>query len=155
MSKTTLAWADEIKKRQESLLALRRDFHKHPELSMKETRTAEVIAGRVRGGGVEAARERGDEPGVVDLQTVQAWADPRTLVTASKKDGPVTAGNASSNSKKPWPGPPSGWPCPCSSPPAGWTCWRRHASPSGEAVRTPGMGKKSAATSRVGWRVWD
>ncbi|HKI98802.1 MAG TPA: M20 family metallopeptidase [bacterium] len=53
MSKTTLPWADEIRKREESLLALRRDFHKHPELSMLETRTAEVIAERLRAAGLE------------------------------------------------------------------------------------------------------
>jgi amidohydrolase len=53
MSKTTLPWADEIRKRSESLLALRRDFHKHPELSMRETRTAEVIAERLRAAGLE------------------------------------------------------------------------------------------------------
>jgi amidohydrolase len=53
MSKTTLPWADEIKTRQESLLALRRDFHRHPELSMRETRTAEVIAERLRAAGLE------------------------------------------------------------------------------------------------------
>ncbi len=53
MSKTLLAWADEIRKRQEGLLALRRDFHKHPELSLRETRTAEIIAERLRAAGLE------------------------------------------------------------------------------------------------------
>jgi amidohydrolase len=53
MSKTTLPWAEELKKRQEGLLALRRDFHKHPELSMKETRTAEIVAERLRAAGLE------------------------------------------------------------------------------------------------------
>jgi amidohydrolase len=53
MSKTTRPWAEEIARRHESLLALRRDFHKHPELSMQEVRTAEVIAERLRAAGLE------------------------------------------------------------------------------------------------------
>jgi len=53
MSKTTLPWRDEIKKRGASLVALRRDFHQHAELSMQETRTAEVIAERLRAAGLE------------------------------------------------------------------------------------------------------
>jgi amidohydrolase len=52
-SKTTLTWQDEIRKRREGLLALRRDFHRHAELSLHETRTAEVIAERLRAAGLE------------------------------------------------------------------------------------------------------
>jgi amidohydrolase len=53
MSKTTLAWAEEIGKHTDSLVALRRDFHQHPELSMAEHRTAEVIAERLTTAGLE------------------------------------------------------------------------------------------------------
>ena len=53
MSKTTPPWADEIGKRGDSLVALRRDLHKHPELSMQERRTAEVIAQRLHAAGLE------------------------------------------------------------------------------------------------------
>jgi amidohydrolase len=52
-SKTQGSWGAEVARRQDSLVALRRDFHQHPELSMKETRTAEVIAERLRAAGLE------------------------------------------------------------------------------------------------------
>ena len=48
MSKTTLEWGQEIDKRRDSLVALRRDFHRHPELSFAENRTAEIIAERLQ-----------------------------------------------------------------------------------------------------------
>jgi metal-dependent amidase/aminoacylase/carboxypeptidase family protein len=46
---TTLAreWTEEIDRRRESLVALRRDFHRHPELSFEERRTAEIVAERL------------------------------------------------------------------------------------------------------------
>ncbi|MGQ4808174.1 N-acetylcysteine deacetylase [Candidatus Entotheonellaceae bacterium PAL068K] len=47
MSKTTLEWSHEIDARRHSLVALRRDFHRHPELSLQEYRTAEIIAERL------------------------------------------------------------------------------------------------------------
>lgn len=48
MSKTTLEWGQEIDKCRDSLVALRRDFHRHPELSFAEHRTAEIIAERLQ-----------------------------------------------------------------------------------------------------------
>jgi len=36
MSKTTPEWAEEIARRLDGLVALRRDFHRHPELSLEE-----------------------------------------------------------------------------------------------------------------------
>jgi amidohydrolase len=47
MRKTELSWSQEIDRRHEPLVALRRDFHRHPELSFAERRTAEVIAERL------------------------------------------------------------------------------------------------------------
>ena len=46
MRKTSPEWSQEIGRRGDSLVALRRDFHRHPELSFEERRTAEIIAGR-------------------------------------------------------------------------------------------------------------
>lgn len=53
MRKTTLSWQEEVAARAESLIGLRRDFHRHPELSMAEHRTAEVIAERLQAAGLE------------------------------------------------------------------------------------------------------
>jgi amidohydrolase len=43
----------EVAEHQDSLVALRRDFHQHPELSLQETRTAGIIAERLRANGLE------------------------------------------------------------------------------------------------------
>jgi len=53
MAKTTPALAEEIGKRTDGLIALRRDFHRHPELSHKESRTAEIIAERLHAAKLE------------------------------------------------------------------------------------------------------
>jgi len=53
MSKTTPEWAEEIARRVDGLVALRRDFHRHPELSFEERRTAEIIAERLSGAKLE------------------------------------------------------------------------------------------------------
>ena len=53
MSKTTPEWSQEIGRRRDSLVALRRDFHRHPELSFEERRTAEIIAQRLDASGIE------------------------------------------------------------------------------------------------------
>lgn len=47
MRRTSLEWSEEIGRRHDSLVALRRDFHRHPELSFEERRTAELIAERL------------------------------------------------------------------------------------------------------------
>jgi amidohydrolase len=74
-SKTQGSWGAEVARRQDSLVALRRDFHQHPELSMKETRTAEIVAERLRAAGLEVRTGlagtgvvgvlRGERPGPV------------------------------------------------------------------------------------------
>src|SRR6266536_3724136 len=53
-----------IEQAADDLVALRRDFHAHPELSFEETRTAEVVAGRLRELGLEV-REGVGRTGVV------------------------------------------------------------------------------------------
>jgi amidohydrolase len=40
-------WTQEMARRHDGLIALRRDFHRHPELSFEERRTAEIIAERL------------------------------------------------------------------------------------------------------------
>lgn len=64
-----------------SLIAMRRDFHRHPELAFQEFRTSEVLANHLRGLGLEVttgiattgvvARLRGGKPGL----TVMVRAD--------------------------------------------------------------------------------
>ncbi len=75
LSKSLLDLNQEVRKRHDSLIALRRDFHRHPELSLKETRTATIIAERLNAAGYEVRTGlcgtgvvgvlRGDKPGPV------------------------------------------------------------------------------------------
>lgn len=77
-NKTRLDLSQEVRKRQDGLIALRRDFHRHPELSLQERRTAEIIAEKLRAAGLEVRTGlagtgvvgvlRGDKPG-----RVAAW----------------------------------------------------------------------------------
>ena len=53
MSKTQPTWPEEVDKRHDVLVALRRDFHRHPELSFEERRTSEIIAERLHAAGLE------------------------------------------------------------------------------------------------------
>src|SRR5262245_47577272 len=66
MSQTTLSFDEEIGRRRESLVALRRDFHRHPELSFEERRTAEIIAQRLDAAGI-AVRTGIGRTGVVGV----------------------------------------------------------------------------------------
>ena len=73
MTTLTAEWTQEIDGRHESLIALRRDFHRHPELSFEERRTAEIIAGRLHAAKLDVRTGlgrtgvvgvlRGDRPG--------------------------------------------------------------------------------------------
>ena len=47
------SWSEEAGKKLDSMVALRRDFHRHPELSFQETRTSEIIAERLTKAGLE------------------------------------------------------------------------------------------------------
>ncbi len=53
MLKATPQWSEEIGRRHGGMVALRRDFHRHPELSFEERRTAEIIAERLHGAKLE------------------------------------------------------------------------------------------------------
>jgi amidohydrolase len=53
MRKTDASWNEEIGRRHASLVALRRDFHRHPELSFEERRTAEIVAERLHAAKLE------------------------------------------------------------------------------------------------------
>lgn len=97
MSKTTLEWSQEADKRLESLIALRRDFHRHPELSFQEHRTAEIIAERlhaakldvrtgIAGTGVVGILH-GDKPG----RTIAWRADIDALPLTEKLDVPFAS----------------------------------------------------------------
>ena len=67
------SFATDVEARRDDLVALRRDFHQHPELSFDERRTSEIIADRLHKAGLEVrtgiARTgvigvlRGDQPG--------------------------------------------------------------------------------------------
>jgi amidohydrolase len=98
MSKTTRDWDGEIDARRESLVALRRDFHRHPELSFAERRTAEVIAERLNAAGLDVRTGigrtgvvgvlPGDRPG----RTVAWRADIDALPLTESLDQPFESG---------------------------------------------------------------
>ncbi len=97
MSKTTLEWSQEVDKRLENLIALRRDFHRHPELSFQEHRTAEIIAERLHAAGLEVRSGiagtgvvgilHGDKPG----RTIAWRADIDALPLTELLDAPFTS----------------------------------------------------------------
>src|SRR5262245_16807698 len=97
MRKTTREWSEEIGRRQDSLVALRRDFHRHPELSFEERRTAEIIAERLHAAKLEVRTGlagtgvvgilRGDRPG-----RIIAWrADIDALPLTEILDAPFAS----------------------------------------------------------------
>lgn len=53
MKKSSRIWSQEVTRREESLVTLRRDFHRHPELSFQEHRTAQIVAERLRAAKLE------------------------------------------------------------------------------------------------------
>jgi amidohydrolase len=98
MTKTATEWKEEIDRRREDLIALRRDFHRHPELSFEERRTSEIIAERLSKAKVEVKTGiagtgvvgilRGDRPG----RTVAWRADIDALPLIERLDAPFTSG---------------------------------------------------------------
>lgn len=99
-SKTALDLAEEIGRREPAMTDLRRDFHRHAELSMQEHRTAEVIAERLNAAGLEVRTGiggtgvvgvlYGDRPG----KTVMYRADIDALPILENKDRPYASINA-------------------------------------------------------------
>src|SRR6266545_3957691 len=98
MSRTTPEWSQEIERRQESLIALRRDFHRHPELSHAERRTAEIVAERLHSANLEVRMAvcgtgvvgvlHGDRPG----RTIAWRADIDALPLTETLDAPFASG---------------------------------------------------------------
>jgi len=91
------SWGDEVAKRLDSMVALRRDFHRHPELSFEEKRTAEIIAERLKKAGLEVKTGiaktgvvgilRGDQPG----RTIAWRADIDALPLTEILQAPFTS----------------------------------------------------------------
>jgi amidohydrolase len=98
MSKTTPEWSEEVAKRGDDLVALRRDFHRHPELSHQERRTAEIIALRLHAATLEVRTGvggtgvvgvlRGDRPG----RTIAWRADIDALPLTEMLEAPFASG---------------------------------------------------------------
>jgi amidohydrolase len=94
----TGTWADEVAKRLDSMVTLRRDFHRHPELSFQETRTAQIIAERLSAAKLEVKTGiagtgvvgilRGDKPG----KTIAWRADIDALPLTELLDAPFKSG---------------------------------------------------------------
>jgi amidohydrolase len=95
---TDTSWSEEVPRRLPSLVELRRDFHRHPELSFQETRTAEIIAQRLHAAKLEVRTGiagtgvvgvlRGDQPG----RTIAWRADIDALPLTETLDAPFTSG---------------------------------------------------------------
>ena len=98
MKKTSPSFGQEIDARLDSLVALRRDFHRHPELSFHERRTAEIIAERLHKAKLEVRTGlagtgvvgvlHGDRPG----RTIAWRADIDALPLTEKLDAPFCSG---------------------------------------------------------------
>ncbi len=98
MTKTAVEWSGEMDQRRDGLIALRRDFHRHPELSFQERRTAEIIAERLHGAKLEVKTGiagtgvvgilHGDRPG----RTIAWRADIDALPLTERLEAPFTSG---------------------------------------------------------------
>ena len=92
------SWTDEVAKRLDAMVALRRDFHRHPELSFQESRTSQIIAERLTKAGLEVRTGiaktgvvgvlRGDKPG----KTIAWRADIDALPLTEILEAPFTSG---------------------------------------------------------------
>jgi len=97
MRTLTPEWTQELDRRRDGLVALRRDFHRHPELSFEERRTAEIVADRLHaaklevrtglGGTGVVAVLHGDRPG----RTVAWRADIDALPLTEIFDAPYAS----------------------------------------------------------------
>jgi amidohydrolase len=98
MRNTTLAWSREVDRRLESLVELRRDFHRHPELGFQEHRTARIIAERLETAGLEVHTGIGGETAVVGIlrgdhpgRTIAWRADIDALPLMEQFEAPFTS----------------------------------------------------------------
>jgi amidohydrolase len=92
------SWSDEVARRLEAMVALRRDFHRHPELSFQEKRTSEIIAERLTKAGLDVRTGiaktgvvgvlRGDKPG----KTIAWRADIDALPLTEILEAPFKSG---------------------------------------------------------------
>jgi amidohydrolase len=98
MSRASESWGDEIEGRRDGMVALRRDFHRHPELSFAERRTAGIVADRLHAAKLEVRTGiagtgvvgilRGDRPG----RTIAWRADIDALPLTEILDAPFASG---------------------------------------------------------------
>lgn len=89
----SLVWLQAAETRKDELIALRRDFHRYPELSFQELRTAEMVAHHLRKAGLDVrsgvaktgvvAVLRGEKPG-----RTAAWRADMDALPLSEKAGP-------------------------------------------------------------------
>src|SRR2546426_3480948 len=101
MAKTTLEWSQEVDRRLESLVALRRDFHRHPELSFQEHRTAQIIAERLHAAGLEVHTNIGGTTAVMGIlhgdrpgRTIAWRADFDALPLTELLEAPFASGTS-------------------------------------------------------------
>src|SRR5712691_9194955 len=101
MAKTTVEWSQEVDRLLESLVALRRDFHRHPELSFQERRTAQIIAERLHAAGLEVRTGIGGTTAVMGIlhgdrpgRTIAWRADIDALPLTELLDAPFTSGTS-------------------------------------------------------------
>jgi amidohydrolase len=97
MPTLTPDWLHEIDRRRDGLVALRRDFHRHPELSFEERRTAEIVAERLHAAKLEVRTGlgrtgvvgvlRGERPG----RTIAWRADIDALPLTETLDAPFAS----------------------------------------------------------------
>ena len=97
MRTLTPEWTQELDRRRDGLVALRRDFHRHPELSFEERRTAEIVADRLHAAKLEVrtglgrtgvvAVLHGDRPG----RTIAWRADIDALPLTEIFDAPYAS----------------------------------------------------------------
>jgi amidohydrolase len=97
MKTLTPEWMQEIDRRRETLVGLRRDFHRHPELSFEERRTAQIIAERLQAAQLDVRTGlgrtgvvgvlHGDRPG----RTIAWRADIDALPLTETFDAPFTS----------------------------------------------------------------
>jgi len=95
---TAPEWVEEIERRHDDLIALRRDFHRHPELSFEEQRTAQIVAERLSAAKLEVRTGiagtgvvgvlRGDRPG----RTIAWRADIDALPLTERPAAPFASG---------------------------------------------------------------